>query len=162
MKMEALSEEEQDIYDNIDTDVSEEKIAWLTSLVRFGTVYRWWRWCCSRRSWLVVSVLSSGLFSPSRFVFVGCLIGVDDGDGSPHVEKKGGDLRTQYKCLPSFVLRSTLVYPAHRSALFWCPLLRCRLSFVPLLLTVLLLIFDRVCCTHERCVFFLPLLFAHR
>lgn len=34
MKMEALSEEEQELYDNIDTDVAEEKTVWLTSLVR--------------------------------------------------------------------------------------------------------------------------------
>ncbi|CAM9197144.1 unnamed protein product [Scytosiphon promiscuus] len=34
MKMEALTDEEQEIYDNIDTDVAEEKTVWLTSLVK--------------------------------------------------------------------------------------------------------------------------------
>eukprot|EP00752_Nemacystus_decipiens_P002173 g2069.t1 len=34
MKMEALSVEEQEIYDNIDTDVANEKTVWLTSLVK--------------------------------------------------------------------------------------------------------------------------------
>lgn len=34
MKMEALTEDEQDIYDNVDTDVVQEKTVWLTSLVR--------------------------------------------------------------------------------------------------------------------------------
>lgn len=37
MKMEALTEEEQEIYDNIDTDVAEEKTVWLTSLVSDGS-----------------------------------------------------------------------------------------------------------------------------
>lgn len=32
--MQALTDEEQDVYDNIDPDVMEEKTTWLTSLVR--------------------------------------------------------------------------------------------------------------------------------
>lgn len=32
-RMEALSDDEQDAYDNIDPDVMEQKIVWLTSLV---------------------------------------------------------------------------------------------------------------------------------